>query len=412
MRPDAPREGGRAPLDAAAWVRAAGEGDAARVESLLAAGADPNAALESGETALLRAASKGRLEVVRLLLGAGADPNAEREDGFTPLSVAVFFGHAEVVRALLDGGADPMEKGRLGADSAERWALARGHGEIAELLRSHRRPARAPEYFPADGEFSTVVPLEQLAAGPAGATASEPKEQEVVTIVRPRRRAARVEAGAGAARPRVPRQPWTLTFLLLGLSALAGLAAGTYLLRAGWSAKTHEPAPPAEAASGVTSETSSETSSEVTNHPPEPQPAATEDVEPPAPAAVEDEAAAVASATAPPEAEPKSAASKPAKIERAAEPESGPEPAARPAAAENRRAARAATTSSSAAPATPRAARTPAAEKTAARRAVSEAPRAVSRPAGRAASTRARTNSTPVLAPAPKSAKSKVIPWP
>lgn len=51
---------------------AASDGDAARVESLLAAGASPNAEWEDGTSALAVARSLGRKDVVRLLKRAGA----------------------------------------------------------------------------------------------------------------------------------------------------------------------------------------------------------------------------------------------------------------------------------------------------------------------------------------------------
>ena len=163
-------------------MRAAGEGDAERVRSLLGAGADPNAALESGETALIRAASKGHLGVVQLLLAAGADPNAEREDGFTALGVAVFFGYADIVRALLAGGADPAAKGRLGT-TAEKWAHFSGFKEIVEMLRNpdavraqeedaatnaatSTEKTSAPGFFPTEGRSAPFVRV-KIDAAPA-----------------------------------------------------------------------------------------------------------------------------------------------------------------------------------------------------------------------------------------------------
>jgi hypothetical protein len=170
----------REPFDAQEWMRAAGAGDAERLKSLLDAGADVNAALEGGDTALIRATSKGHLHVVRMLLAAGADPNAEREDGMGALTLAVFFGYADIVRALLAGGADPSAKGRLGT-TAEKWARLSGFDEIADMLSvrdpdgaqgSTERPATntqastqamgAAMFFPTEGTFSPVVPLSKI----------------------------------------------------------------------------------------------------------------------------------------------------------------------------------------------------------------------------------------------------------
>jgi hypothetical protein len=250
--------GGTESFDARAWVRAAGEGDASRVASLLDAGADVNAALESGETALIRAASQGRLEVVRLLLAAGADLTAEREDGFTALGSAVFFGHTEIVRTLLAGGAGHVAKGRLGA-RIEQWALFSGYTEITELLRGHkpsgaRSPAReAPALFPSEGEFSPVVPLSELDER-RGGRQREPGEQEVATIVRPRVGPSPATRPLRADRPRLPPQGWPLTLLLLGLSLIAGVLAGNYLLNSRWASSSSEPTEPAPQAAAATSE--------------------------------------------------------------------------------------------------------------------------------------------------------------
>ena len=80
-------------------------GNAALVETLLAAGAD--AALPSGETVLMTAARTGAADAVRLLVAHGADLNTqEGARGQTALMWAVAQGHGEVVRALVELGAD------------------------------------------------------------------------------------------------------------------------------------------------------------------------------------------------------------------------------------------------------------------------------------------------------------------
>jgi hypothetical protein len=76
---------------------------------MLAAGTDPNAAVEGqrtdGEvfqsTPLCQAAGHGLLEVARLLLDGGADPGQADGDGYTPLMDAAGRGHLEVLRLLL-----------------------------------------------------------------------------------------------------------------------------------------------------------------------------------------------------------------------------------------------------------------------------------------------------------------------
>ncbi|HKG15591.1 MAG TPA: ankyrin repeat domain-containing protein, partial [Pyrinomonadaceae bacterium] len=234
-------------------VSAAGAGDAARVESLLAAGADVNAAHDGGDTALMRAASKGHLQIVGRLIEAGADPNAERDDGFNALALAVLFGHSDVVRALLGGGADPSTVGPLGT-TAEEWARFRGFDEIAGMLEDSRRARRqhstnatgdeesgATLLFPPEGDFNVVVPLSEigtaqksgvaeLKSGSAaeGLTSRGPARDghEEVTLV-----PARAARPAKVFRPKGMRPSWPVLIAALVLSVAAGLTAGTYLIK-------------------------------------------------------------------------------------------------------------------------------------------------------------------------------------
>ena len=82
-------------------------GNAAMIELLLNAGADPNTTLPGGETALMTAARTGKLDAVKVLLAKGANPNAkEAKRGQTALMWAAADGHAAVVEALIAAGAD------------------------------------------------------------------------------------------------------------------------------------------------------------------------------------------------------------------------------------------------------------------------------------------------------------------
>src|SRR5262245_26317742 len=78
--------------------------DAAILETLLQAGADPNLRNDAGATALMWAIDD--VEKTKLLLGAGADPNARSAEGRAVLSIAAArTGSAPVVKVLLDRGA-------------------------------------------------------------------------------------------------------------------------------------------------------------------------------------------------------------------------------------------------------------------------------------------------------------------
>lgn len=283
---------GQMPTDAQALMRAAGEGDVSRVRSLLAAGADVNAAAEGGETALMRASAKGHLDVVEALLDAGGDVHAKSENGFTPLFMAVFFGHVEVARALLARGSDASEPTRVNT-TAEKWARSWGSAEIVKLLDeaveirargsaaegetsdAFEKAGTQPIFFPPDGEIRAVIPLTEIDdARRAGATTppakvgeaeTEPGEDARPEVSRPASgkqddapeettrvpaRAARAAAprAGHAMRPKGRSQSWAVPLVVLALSLVAGLVAGTYLMKSVRPAATRQPATEAPAA--------------------------------------------------------------------------------------------------------------------------------------------------------------------
>jgi ankyrin repeat protein len=96
---------------APALVIAVSRKNAAGVQLLLEAGANPNTRYtdRSGKfkqtPAVQFAATNGSVEVLRLLAKAGADLNAADATGLTPLMSAAFMGHTEVVDLLLKAGA-------------------------------------------------------------------------------------------------------------------------------------------------------------------------------------------------------------------------------------------------------------------------------------------------------------------
>jgi ankyrin repeat protein len=92
-------------------------GDAAGVESALAAGADPNVLVgRHGWGGLVEAARTGRTDVVQLLLDAGAAIAGVGRYRATPLRVAAGAGHADVVQLLVRAGAfaaEPADRGSV-----------------------------------------------------------------------------------------------------------------------------------------------------------------------------------------------------------------------------------------------------------------------------------------------------------
>lgn len=90
-----------------ALVEAAKAGDLAAVRSLLARGADPNAAAADGTTAVHWAAHRDDLTLLNALLAARARPDARTRYQVAPLTLAAQNGSAALIARLLDAGADP-----------------------------------------------------------------------------------------------------------------------------------------------------------------------------------------------------------------------------------------------------------------------------------------------------------------
>ena len=154
---------GMMPLHFAARV-----GQAGATETLLAAGADPNAALvKSGGTPLHYAANVDAADVAAILLARGAKTEAKAVNGRTPLHFAAAKGNDAAAAALLGAGADPEipdAKGAVPADLAVRDEV---------LLAFRAAPAELPAVPAAASPSGAAAPLPFSPAAPAAAGSDE-----------------------------------------------------------------------------------------------------------------------------------------------------------------------------------------------------------------------------------------------
>ncbi|PJK29510.1 ankyrin repeat domain-containing protein [Minwuia thermotolerans] len=108
-------------------------GNIGKMETLLRAGADPNAIDASGRDAIIAAAWRGREMVVEFLIEKGVDIDTVDLDGRTPLAWAAINGYVHIVEDLLAHGADPNARDDTGTTPLIRAAW-NGHFEVAETL--------------------------------------------------------------------------------------------------------------------------------------------------------------------------------------------------------------------------------------------------------------------------------------
>src|SRR5205814_5245918 len=125
------------------WLAAA-RASTRMTEKLLGAGANPNAALVSGESALMAAASRGSVDVVRALVTHGADVNAREMRGSqTALMWAIAEKRSEVARYLIEHGADVKTKSKVGL-TPFLFAAQQGDLDSARLLAAAGVDISAP----------------------------------------------------------------------------------------------------------------------------------------------------------------------------------------------------------------------------------------------------------------------------
>lgn len=108
-------------------------GDTDAVRRLLDLGFVIDSADAQGCTALLRAAGGGHRATTELLLARGADPQVAANTGATPLSAAVSMRHVEIVERLLDAGAS-LEQRLPGEVTVLMLAAALGLPDVCARL--------------------------------------------------------------------------------------------------------------------------------------------------------------------------------------------------------------------------------------------------------------------------------------
>jgi ankyrin repeat protein len=117
-------------------------GQPAAVKTLIAAGADVNAAAKNGlkVAALHAAVAGGKLEIVKAVLEAGGDANAQQQAGFRPIHEAGIKANRPLADLLLSQGADPSLTNDDGKSAID-LALEKGHADFANWLASKRPTA-------------------------------------------------------------------------------------------------------------------------------------------------------------------------------------------------------------------------------------------------------------------------------
>ena len=87
-------------------IKGAAADQTGAIQALLAGGADIDARIDDGSTALDVAVVWDDVMAIRALLAGGADVNAKADDGFTPLHQAAIWNRAAIIPTLLAGGAN------------------------------------------------------------------------------------------------------------------------------------------------------------------------------------------------------------------------------------------------------------------------------------------------------------------
>jgi len=140
--------------------------DLAKVNKLLAAGADPKAANRYGITPLYLACENANPAIIERLLKAGADPNSTSTEGETALMTVARTGVATAAKVLLDHGAKVDAREEWHGQTALMWAVNEGHPAMIKELIAHGADVNAVSSINKWERQNTAEPREKwLPAG-------------------------------------------------------------------------------------------------------------------------------------------------------------------------------------------------------------------------------------------------------
>jgi ankyrin repeat protein len=163
-----------------ALITAAHQDNIVAAQTLLAAGADPNAVDSAGCSALGWAVRYNRINMAILLLSAGADPNSEsvRPGGLSVLMEVCGEGRVQLLLALLAAGANPDLQSTPSMKTALMMAAARGRLQVVKLLL-----AAGADLSLNDIDGNTALTLAEIARHVGFAMGDDPKHIEVVRVL-------------------------------------------------------------------------------------------------------------------------------------------------------------------------------------------------------------------------------------
>ena len=172
-------------------LRAAGDGDAEQMDSLLRGGANVNAADPTGTTPTMKAAASGDAECLRVLLAHKPNLKQANSQGRTALHIAAFWGRIGFgidpgcIGQLLRAGADPASPvvGSGGGGGATATELA-----CIGLLGDGSSPSALTPRTPRNAMTPRAGSRVKVPGSPAGAAPIKKSDVELLLSVGPVRK--------------------------------------------------------------------------------------------------------------------------------------------------------------------------------------------------------------------------------